>query len=135
MHQEVYSIGICAASASRTDVIEAQRAAEVEAKACAPIVTITQARIDELRATAKLLPDHDDRFETEILKGPLNSGEALYLGSFHAPARMLSLRKRGYEIASRWVRVRGFDDQLHRVHEWRLVSKPAEADRSAVVSS
>lgn len=135
---KAYQIGICAASKSRTEVIEAERAADAEVKACAPIVTITPARIDDLRRIAEQFPGahrHIDRVEFALSRGPLNSVEALFLGSLHVPARILALRERGFEITSRWVRVMGFDDELHRVHEWRLVSKPTEADRAAAVEA
>lgn len=136
MHTEIYPAGskpvqqIC----SRTHIANEQRNAEVEAKACAPIVTITPARIAELRGIAEQFPGahrHIERVEFALLKGPLNSVEALFLGSLHIPARILGLRERGYEIVSRWVRVMGFDGELHRVHEWRVLSKPAAVEVAA----
>ena len=116
---------------SRADVVEQQRNAERLEKAIAPIVEITPARIDELRQIADEFPGahrHVDRVEHVLRRGPLNSVEALFVGSMHVNARILGLRERGFEIASRWVRVRGFDDELHRVHEWRLVAAPAAGE-------
>ena len=113
---------------SRADQIQRRRAAEAEAKATAPIIEITPSRIEELRAIAAMFPGghrHLDRVQHALRRGPLNSLEALFLGSLHVPARILGLRERGFEIASRWVRVLGFDGELHRVHEWRLVAAPA----------
>lgn len=138
--QQVYSPGMGSASnkgsqsqvptpGSRAGVVEQQSAAEAEAKAAAPIIEITPARIAELRRVAETLPGthrHLDRVEFVLRCGPLNSVEALFLGSLHVPARILGLRERGFEIASRWVRVVGFDGELHRVHEWRLVAAPAD---------
>lgn len=108
---------------SRTAVVEAQRAKERKQKREAPIVVITPARISELQAIAKLFPGahrHIERVETALKRGPLNSVEALFLGSFHVPARIHKLTDT-YELAERWVRVLGWDGEFHRVKEWTLV--------------
>lgn len=115
---------------SRSERVEQQRAAEAAAKAMAPLVELTPERIAELLGIAAMFPGahrHLARVECALRRGPLNSLEALYLGSLHVPARILALRCAGFEVTSRWVRVRAFDGEIHRVHEWRLLSAPAPA--------
>lgn len=115
---------------SRTAVIDAQRQAVAASKASAPLRTISPERIAELRAIAAMHPGahrHVERIECALRRGPLNSVEALYLGTLHIPARVQQLKKRGLEIVPCWVKVCGFDGELHRVHEWMLVAPPQPA--------
>lgn len=121
---------------SRTVVVEAQRAKERKQKQEAPIIVITPARIAELQAIAKLFPGahrHVERVETALKRGPLNSVEALFLGSFHVPARIFKLTET-YELAERWVRVLGWDGEFHRVKEWTMVAELANVHQAGEVA-
>ena len=126
MTEQIYRIGSCASSKpidiapedrphsdpseplptskdSRAAVAEAQRTKELKQRQEAPIVVITTTRISELQGIAKLLPGshrHLERVETALKRGPLNSAEALFLGSFHVPARIHKLTET-YELSAR----------------------------------
>ena len=66
------------------------------------------------------------RLLERLRKGPCTTFEAMRsLDVYHAPARVLQLRKHGHEITTIWERVRTEAGVVHRVGKYVLIKEVA----------
>jgi Helix-turn-helix domain len=68
------------------------------------------------------------RLREALARFPINTFEASrYLDIYHAPARVMQLRKRGENIVTYWQRVETEAGVKHRVGEYVLIPKGRDA--------
>lgn len=68
------------------------------------------------------------RLREALARFPINTFEASrFLDIYHAPARVLQLRKRGEKIVTYWQRVETEAGIKHRVGEYVLIPKGSDA--------